>query len=77
MSSFGTKSPDTHTAPGAVVGLTAAYRRYDYFFQREQSSSLRDAVWEGRARPFTPWNEIVAIGLIGAAGVAAAALAVL
>jgi hypothetical protein len=56
----------------SIAGARADYRASDYFFQRTQSPATRDAEWESRLKPLKPWNEILTIGLLGAAGMATA-----
>jgi hypothetical protein len=63
-------NPETVSA--SIAGARADYRASDYFFQRTQSAATRDAEWESRIKPLKPWNEILTLGLLGAAGVATA-----
>lgn len=63
-------SHEAETMP--IIGAGAEYRASDYFFQRTQSLATREAEWGTRIKPLKPWNEILTIGLLGAAGMATA-----
>ena len=48
------------------ISSHAEYRREDYFFQREQSRTMRQMQWEHRGRVFKSWSPhmMAAVGIV-------------
>lgn len=45
-----------NVAGNGVIAAHADYRREDFMFQRGQSLTMQNSVWESRARPIRHWG---------------------
>ena len=73
MSAIGISAP---RGKGFAISAYADVRHEQFFFERQQSLTLRSLEWEGRIRPMMSWSALIMRGL-GVAILASAILAVL